>query len=144
MLFKQADKAVFINEIGLKSLKNSSPEGCWGFRRLAGVCLGAFFLVFWPIFRIELAFSSSKKSASSSSFLLYFLQIGRGGCQAAFCLLVSHFADADHAWTPMRAFMTKTMIQCGRVNSVAGYNPELPFPRFPQTDPLVRRCHRIQ
>jgi len=51
VLFKQADKAVFINEIGLKSLKNSSPEGCWGFRRLAGVVWGRFFCIFLSIFQ---------------------------------------------------------------------------------------------
>ena len=50
-LLYQAEKAIFIYEIGLKSLKNAFPEVCWGFRRLARDCLGAFFLVFLFIFQ---------------------------------------------------------------------------------------------
>jgi hypothetical protein len=73
-LLYQPGKAVFVYEIGLKSLKNAFPEVCWGFRMLAGGCLGAFFLDFWSTFRIELAFCAFINSVSSSYFLLCFWQ----------------------------------------------------------------------
>ena len=73
-LLYQAEKAIFIYEIGLKSLKNAFPEVCWGFRRLVRGCLGAFFWFFCLFFRIELAFCAFIKSASSSYFLLCFLK----------------------------------------------------------------------
>ena len=45
-LFYQAGTAVFIYEIGLKSLKNALSEACEGFLWSAG----GFFLVFLPVF----------------------------------------------------------------------------------------------
>jgi hypothetical protein len=65
VLLYQAEKAVFVYGIDLESLKNAFPEVCWGFRMLAGGCLGAFFWIFCLFFRIELAFCAFIKSASS-------------------------------------------------------------------------------
>ena len=52
MLLYQAVKAVFIDQIGLESLKNAFSEVCGGFRRLAGDYLGAFFWFFGLFFSI--------------------------------------------------------------------------------------------
>ena len=52
MLLYQAEGR-FVYGIDLESLKNAFPEVCWGFRMLAGGCLGAFWFC---LFRIELAF----------------------------------------------------------------------------------------
>ena len=47
-LLYQAEKAIFIYEINLKSLKNALLEACEGFRKLAG----AFFWFFGIFFKI--------------------------------------------------------------------------------------------
>ncbi len=80
MLLYQAEKAVFVYGIDLESLKNAFPEVCWGFRMLAGGCLGAFFWIFCLFFRIELAFCAFIKSASSYCFFTMLLTERARGC----------------------------------------------------------------
>ena len=114
MYFYKKRKQLLVFTMLLAVLKRLPGWLVWWLAWLAGECCG-----------ISAAICSGEpQRAVGACWGWLKAKTKHAGCLLPACSL---FADADHARTPVLAFMTSMLVQHGHVNSVAGYGPDGPF-----------------